>query len=367
MPSYEDYTVAIVCAIDFEMSAVRYMLDKEHESLPTKDGDSNLYILGELSGHRVALAWLPGTQGKGAAAVVATNLARTFPCIKWRFLVGIGGGVPHGEKHDIRLGDVVVGMPEGPYGGVVQYDLGKDLEDGGFTRKGYLAMPPSLLRSAVEKMRSNHYALGNQAEENIGAMLQRFPRLKRVYARPAAETDVLFEAGYPHPWDRSTCLDCDESKVVARSPRDSEGPEIHYGLIASGDRVMRSASKRGEEIRRVGSDILCFEMEAAGLMTEFSGLVIRGISDYADSHKNDGWQHYAAASAAACVKELLSRVHPEKQQQQSGLTGSGRPSSIAFGSAPIPQHSATTLSGQGVLNSGTGNFGVGRDFRNSNM
>ncbi|KAK8090374.1 hypothetical protein PG997_005335 [Apiospora hydei] len=365
MLSYEDYTVAIVCAIDFEMSAVRYMLDKEHESLPTKESDSNLYILGELSGHRVALAWLPGTQGKGAAAVVATNLTRTFPSIKWRFLVGIGGGVPHGEKHDIRLGDVVVGMPEGPYGGVVQYDLGKDLEDGGFTRKGYLAMPPSLLRNAVEKMRSDHYALGNQAEENIAAMLQRWPRLKRVYARPATETDVLFDAGYPHPWDRSTCLDCDESKMVARSPRDSEGPEIHYGLIASGDRVMRSAAKRGEEVRRVGSDILCFEMEAAGLMTEFSGLVIRGISDYADSHKNDYWQHYAAASAAACVKELLSRVHPEQQQEkQSDVSGFGRPS---LGSVATPQPFVTTLSGQGVVNSGSGNFAVGRDFHYSNM
>ncbi|KAK7908764.1 hypothetical protein PG985_016067 [Apiospora marii] len=198
MPSYKDYTVAIVCAIDFEMSAVRYMLDKEHDSLPTQEGDSNLYVLGELSGHHVALAWLPGTQGKGAAAVVATNLARTFPSIKWRFMVGIGGGVPHGNKRDIRLGDVVVGMPEGPYGGVVQYDLGRDKDrniDGitDFKRKGYLALPPSLLRSAVEKMRSDHYARGNQAEEIIAAMLQKWPRLRAVYARPSTDTDILLK------------------------------------------------------------------------------------------------------------------------------------------------------------------------------
>lgn len=364
MPSYEDYTVAIICAIDFEMSAVRYMLDKEHDSLPTKEGDSNLYVLGELSGHRVTLAWLPGTQGKGAAAVVATNLARTFPCIKWRFLVGIGGGVPHGEKHDIRLGDVVIGMPEGPHGGVVQYDLGKDKdpdgEDGGFTRKGYLAMPPSMLRSAVEMMRSDHYARGNQAKDNIATMLQKWPRLKAVYARPATETDVLFNADYAHEQDRSTCLDCDESKIVARLPRTSEGPEIHYGLIASGDRVMRSAVKRAEEVRRVGGDILCFEMEAAGLMTEFSCLVIRGISDYADSHKNDGWQHYAAAAAAACAKELLSRVQPEQQQKSN----TNEQQSLSGVKSPVTPHcSVTTLSGQGVVNSGSGNLGVGRDFK----
>lgn len=115
---YDDYTVAVICAIGFEMSAIRYMLDHEHPRLPPRPGDSNIYVLGELSGHNIALACLPGTQGKGAAATVATNLARTFSSIEWRFLVGIGGGVPS-DKHDIRLGDVVVSMPNGQYGGVV--------------------------------------------------------------------------------------------------------------------------------------------------------------------------------------------------------------------------------------------------------
>ncbi|KAH6625498.1 ankyrin repeat protein, partial [Boeremia exigua] len=49
-------------------------------------------------------------------------------------------------------------------------------------------------------------------------------------------------------------------------------------------------------------------MEAAGLMNNFPCLVIRGISDYADSHKNDRWQPYAAATAAAYAKELSSVV-----------------------------------------------------------
>jgi nucleoside phosphorylase len=54
--------------------------------------------------------------------------------------------------------------------------------------------------------------------------------------------------------------------------------------------------------------VLCVEMEAAGLMDEFSCLVIRGVCDYADSHKNKRWQPYAAATAAAYAKELLSIV-----------------------------------------------------------
>lgn len=56
-------------------------------------------------------------------------------------------------------------------------------------------------------------------------------------------------------------------------------------------------------------DILCFEMEAAGLMDNFPCLVIRGICDYSDSHKNKQWQGFAAATAASYAKVLLSVVH----------------------------------------------------------
>ena len=54
--------------------------------------------------------------------------------------------------------------------------------------------------------------------------------------------------------------------------------------------------------------IICFEMEAAGLIDNFPCLVIRGICDYADSHKNKQWQEYAAATAAAYAREILSVI-----------------------------------------------------------
>jgi hypothetical protein len=82
---------------------------------------------------------------------------------------------------------------------------------------------------------------------------------------------------------------------------------------------MRSARKRNMTGQGIG-DILCFKMEAAGIMTEFPCIVIRGISDYADSHKNDKWQHYAAAAAAGCVKELLSYLDPEHRRVPLILT-----------------------------------------------
>ncbi|KAJ0165377.1 hypothetical protein CTA2_11450 [Colletotrichum tanaceti] len=351
--TYERYTVAVVCAIEFEMSAVRYMLDREHPSLPTKEGDSNIYVLGELSGHDVVLACLPGSQGKGAAATVATNMARTFPSIKWRFFVGIGGGVPS-SGHDIRLGDVVVSMPEGQYGGVVQYDLGKETDEG-FILKGFLTPPPPLLRGAVVKMRSDHLVSENKVEDFLSAMLERGRRLS-VYRRPSSNLDVLFEAGYAHRPENATCEECDVQKRIARARREFEGPEIHYGLIASGDRVVRSTTKRGEILRTVG-DVLCFEMEAAGLMTEFPCIVIRGISDYADSHKNDDWQRYAAATAAACTKELLTCVDPMVAPAVSAVSAPSTDAAANRDDKPV-----ATFHGTGIQHSGSGNFSVGNDL-----
>lgn len=87
-------------------------------------------------------------------------------------------------------------------------------------------------------------------------------------------------------------------------------PAIHYGLIASANQLMKDAQVRNTLAAE--KDVLCFEMEAAGLMNYFPCLVIRGICDYSDSHKNKEWQGYAAMAAAAYAKELLCRIPPNK-------------------------------------------------------
>ncbi|KAH7205642.1 ankyrin repeat-containing domain protein [Fusarium oxysporum] len=49
-------------------------------------------------------------------------------------------------------------------------------------------------------------------------------------------------------------------------------------------------------------------------MDIFPCLVIRGICDYSDSHKNKGWQEYAALVAASYAKELLTSIPPQLLQ-----------------------------------------------------
>ncbi|KAH8696322.1 hypothetical protein BGW36DRAFT_417527, partial [Talaromyces proteolyticus] len=125
------------------------------------------------------------------------------------------------------------------------------------------------------------------------------------YSRPT-EPDQLFHATYTHRDGEETCLSCDMSHLCPRNPRSPNQPQIHYGVIASGNQVMKDGQVRDRLAKDMG--MLCFEMEAAGIMNQIPCLVIRGICDYADSHKNKHWQGYAALTAAAYSKVLLSIV-----------------------------------------------------------
>ena len=52
-------------------------------------------------------------------------------------------------------------------------------------------------------------------------------------------------------------------------------------------------------------------MEGAGAWDYIPTVVVKGVCDYADSHKNKGWQQYAAATAAACMKAVLEEWRTE--------------------------------------------------------
>jgi nucleoside phosphorylase len=284
------------------------MLDEGHLSLSQHTHDDNSYTLGRICGHNVVIACLPaGQMGTNSAATVAAQMKYSFGGIRFGLMVGIGAGVPS-EEHDIRLGDVVVSKPGKQNAGVVQYDFGRTIEEGRFVHTASLNAPPSILLTAVNALQARHNWRGNRLVHYLSAMDT--PRLKRKYTYQGEDNDQLFEAAYHHIGTGSTCEQCDISRLVERHARDDEDPIIHYGTIASGNQVMRDGSTR-DRLRRE-FDILCFEMEAAGLMNNFPCVVIRGICDYADSHKNKRWQEYAAATAAAYAKELLSII-PENQ------------------------------------------------------
>ncbi|KAL3441365.1 hypothetical protein BJX65DRAFT_255230 [Aspergillus insuetus] len=321
----DDYTAVWICALPLELAAACAMLDERHDPLPLgpDSRDTNNYILGRVGSHNTVVACLPyGVTGTVSAARVVNQMLATFKRIKFGLMLGIGGGAPS-ERHDIRLGDVVVGSPTGLFGGVVQYDFGKTVQRGRFQRTGMLNKPPEVLLTALSNLQARHLMEGHRVESALEEMVRKYPPMTFRYARPAV--DVLYRADYEHPEGQPTCASCDAAMLVPRAPRPSGVSQlrIHYGLIASGDQVVKHGQMRDQ--LREELDVLCFEMEAAGLVDSLPCLVIRGISDYADSHKNDVWQGYAAAAAAAYAKELMHVIPVavgEKQSVRVGLDSS---------------------------------------------
>jgi len=136
------------------------MLDEEYkECLHISRQSQNAYIFGRIRNHRIVTTLIPQC-GNTTAAAVATQLRNDFPRVKVCFLVGIGGGVLS-ERTDIRLGDVVVSIPEGDSSGVVQYDLGRTFPNGRFERIGTLNKPPVILTGYSALLRS-------QGERQLG-------------------------------------------------------------------------------------------------------------------------------------------------------------------------------------------------------
>ncbi|KAK4065374.1 hypothetical protein Trihar35433_7494 [Trichoderma harzianum] len=308
------YTVGWICALPTEFVAAISLLDEQHDQ-PTKisHGDCNYYTLGKIASHNVVMTVLPeGEYGTASAAAVAATMLCAFPDIKIGLMVGIGGGAPS-WRHDIRLGDVVVSYPFDERSGVLRYDFGKTIQNQPFRITGFLSQPPTMLRTAVNRLRTRYEKEGHQINRTIESIIKQRPRLRRKYQRPPSSSDRLYQSTFTHAIGNETsCADlCGDGpfRIVQRQPREDEekdNPVIHYGLIASANQVMKNAVFRDK--LAVEEDVLCFEMEAAGLMNHFPCLVIRGICDYSDTHKNKEWQGYAAMAAAAYAKDLLLEI-----------------------------------------------------------
>ncbi|KAL7786114.1 hypothetical protein V8C43DRAFT_324923 [Trichoderma afarasin] len=314
--THEDYTIGWVCALPNEQAAAFFMLDETHADLVNPSNDQNAYTLGSIGKHNVVIAGLPkGRYGNNSSATVATRMISTFPNIRVGLMVGIGGGIP--EK--TRLGDVVISCPSGTEPGVVQWDMGKAEHGGQFKRIGSLAPPPTALLTALGKFEADQITSRAKMLSYLNGLEKR-PTVSKSYLKSDSLKDVLFDSTYAH-MEGEDCSRCDEKMLVQRKAREDD-MVIHCGLIASGNQVIKDAVLRDKLYQMFDKNVLCVEMEAAGLMNDFPCIVIRGICDYADSHKDDKWQDYAAAVAAACAKAFLTVVpasEVDKLQRVQGM------------------------------------------------
>ncbi|RHZ45970.1 uncharacterized protein CDV56_102395 [Aspergillus thermomutatus] len=317
-PAREEFQIGWICALPIEAAAAKEMLDEDFGILEEQDAaDTNSYRLGRIGKHYVVIACLPGGQyGACAATTVANNMVRTFSkSLRIGLMVGVGGGIPSTD-HDIRLGDIVISCPTGSCGGVIQYDMGKVAADGVFCRTGSLNSPPRSLLTAVNNMRAAELTDDPRYPEYLQRAIKRTRRTQAHFGRPSPQSDRLFKTKHEHPATAKNCDICPREWEETRSERDGQDPLPHYAPF--------------------GIWALCFEMEAAGLMLDFPCIIIRGICDYSDSHKNKQWQGYSALAAAAYAKELLEYV-PRGQVSQENLAVDHLPLEVRQELALLPE------------------------------
>ncbi|KAJ9300050.1 hypothetical protein DTO271G3_2167 [Paecilomyces variotii] len=329
-----DFDLAIICALQLEADAAEALFDHFWEADGDRYGkafgDHNAYRIGVIGNHHAVLAYMPGI-GKAKAASVAASLRSSFPGIRLALIVGICGGVPGGSDQEVFLGDIIVGDE------IVTYDFGRKFPRS-FRRKETRTESGQNweVRAFLQKLK------GYKGREHLLRRTRRhltvLQRRTQDYSCPGRALDRLFQPTYDHKHHGSsrcrtckkdghckkaqeaTCdlLKCDWEKLVPRSrsvPGGIESIDVHFGRIASGDTVMRSGMDRD----RIAAEenVIAFDMEGAGICSNLPCIVVKGVSDYADSHKDKVWQKYAAGTAAACMKALLEQWATTDRSQGS--------------------------------------------------
>ncbi|KAK2589658.1 hypothetical protein QQS21_012665 [Conoideocrella luteorostrata] len=338
----EDFEIAIICALILEYDAVALLFDEfwdeDGDEFGRAAGDDNTYTTGRIGNHNVVLALLPG-MGKVSEAAAAANMRSTYVALRLVLLAGICGGAPHYNQYEILLGDVIISNT------VIQYNFGRRYPDAFASKRDenirtlLATFETDLGRDELRK--TTAYFL-RQLQKNAG-------NRQNKYKYPGTAEDKLFESGHRHKHRispacicshchgrmdpvcagalASSCNDlgCDERYLVKRNRLEArrqleqggknevQDPAIYAGTIASSDTIIKSGEDRDRIIQEEG--IIAFQMEGAGVWEEVPHIMVKGVCDYADCHKNKKWQDFAAATAASALKAILERYNQTDKRQ----------------------------------------------------
>ncbi|KAK6504766.1 hypothetical protein TWF481_006705 [Arthrobotrys musiformis] len=315
-----EYTVAWLCTRPKpELAEASRTLEILHgcprDLIPTDD--DNTYVYGSINHENIVIACLhlSASRMKSPTRQVE-SIARNFPNLEIYLLVGTGSGIPRNQPsnnpfQNVLLGDVVIGWSDQIESSpVIPYDLRTP-------RYGMSGGGPGALLDG-----RGHGIPDRTLHDILGKLLakRRFTKKKTAGLfqnldedHPGLENDILYESENQHVPGAEDCSRCGDHRLVNRPLRPTKDFVLHKGTILSGSFAMRDAHTR-DRLSETFPSALCIEMETSslGLVNWFpSCLVIRGISDYGDSHRNRMWQKYAAATAAAFAKELLYALYPQ--------------------------------------------------------
>ncbi len=298
--------VAMICALQKEAEALlKHVQFREkiclgdytcHVGLINRNDDCSPRIL------RVAVLEL-GAMGNLVSLHACSEVIRQLQP-HFVMLVGICGGIS-GSVDDYQLGDIVVSDR------VFYYE-------------------PAKTKPAEQENRGLDYASFRRGDEYEESALLRL----------ALETQSLPKSSIRR----------------IEKPWPGDEPERHLPLvkggdICSGEKVIAS-SEHAEKLRGHFPSVVSIEMEAAGIAfsCERAGipfLVVKAVSDFANADKNDSYNEYACASAAAFAVTFLLECRgislPERYPPLSVAAdllrlSTGGPVAVVLPGYPNPRH-----------------------------
>ncbi len=262
MGSEHKYDIAIITVIGPELNAVLKVLRVQNRDRIRMDGD----IFWEAQRYsslldrdlRILIHCQGAATQENASAAATKVIERFSPALM--ILLGIAAG----RRGKVKIGDVVIPRD------VVDHSLN-------VAEKG-IVLPrlsiPSLPHSVMQMIQA--FQLDNQ------------------------QLEKTFESGFEKLIHPPIGQEQEFEQHVAKKP------SVHEASIASANLLLRDPGVLEELSERVSQGIKAGEMEAGGFVkacnargTPQPWFIIRGISDFGDTFKNDAFHRLAAAAAAA--------------------------------------------------------------------
>ncbi|MBF0422796.1 MAG: hypothetical protein HQL73_07370, partial [Magnetococcales bacterium] len=239
------------------------------------------------------------------------ELLEVFPNVESVILVGIGGGLgPVEQSSQVFLGDVVISDNNGIF------CLDHMSEGAGGPRR--LDHTISISRDLL----------------NVARGLQGNPFQGRLPSWQVAMQQVAFKLDLRQPnWG------LDPYRSLSPPPRWPDSTGLHFGGIGSSNTVFRCAEKR-ETLKKAfhTKNFLALDMESEGVANVCQKnnkkcLVVRGITDYCDENKEDGWHDHAMIAAGAVAAAIVGRLPVESDSAGMGCPPSRTPLPVR----PLPR------------------------------
>lgn len=281
-PSRRQCHIFVVAPVkDDYMTAELLLQDKYHQFSLKASGAT--CTVGKIGPHQVVLA---GSCEDILDIVSFTNdtvseILEEYPSIRAGFLIGAGGTAP--AAGIAKIGDVVVGTPQGLEPGVVQFDAPQTTQLNRLSVTQQMSKPPSAVTSVVESLRS--WKGRREFQEEL------FTRAMSVYGAATEKENSS--------WSNSV--------------------KVLHGKIAS----CESDFPRYEVLNRAGNDskVLCFERAAAKLNFQLPILTICGVTNSPSSSKNNLKQRAGTAAViyTLLIASRIDRCQLEKQHAFADL------------------------------------------------